>query len=277
MKNIYRKLSQIGKDEREAALCVIVKSSGSTPRKAGAKMIVYDDGTIAGSIGGNSLEKKTIEHALEIIREKKPGLYEYNLVNDLGMCCGGSVMVYIEPLIKTKQLFIFGAGHVGKALAEFAVKTDFDVTLIDDREEMFDKISDEEIKKIKTFSPSVIEKPSTTKNTFIVIVTYNHSLDRQILKICLKKNFGYLGMMGSKRKILMTKRILLGDENIHEEDLSKVDMPVGIDIHAHTPEEIAVSILAKLIQVRNRKYLYPAKTDLRRLEESIKETCLVKS
>jgi xanthine dehydrogenase accessory factor len=237
-------------EQRTFALCIIVETKGSTPRKTGAKMKVYEDGRIEGTIGGGNFEKKVIEDAVEQMKSGEPRLFEHHLLQEHEMCCGGSVKVYIEPVVPKKQLIIFGAGHVGKALSELAVKADFEVTVVDDRPEYILSVNHPEVKTIEGDFLESLKNISFSQHTFSVILTYNHDTDRKILKYCLENPFGYIGFIGSQRKIIITKK-LMQSFGISEDKINAADMPVGLHIHAETPFEIAVSILAKLISVRN--------------------------
>jgi xanthine dehydrogenase accessory factor len=169
------------------------------------------------------------------------------------MCCGGTVEIYIEPIMKKNRLYIFGAGHTGQALAKQAVNFDFEVVLIDDRKEYLDQCSIEDVSKMHLDFRQALAVLPFNLNTYICIMTYNHAIDRDILSFCVRKEFAYLGMIGSKRKIALTKKMFLEAGHVNEEEINKVDMPMGIDILAESPEEIAVSIMAKLIMVRNKK------------------------
>ena len=125
MSSFFFKLAEWENSDDEGAICTIVKTTGSTPRKVGAKMLVYEDASIFSSIGGGTLEMKVIKDALAVMKTGKAQIFEHALVQDHGMCCGGSVDIFIEPLVKRKKLYIFGAGHIGKALASFARDLDF--------------------------------------------------------------------------------------------------------------------------------------------------------
>lgn len=214
-------------------------------------MLVYEDGSIKGTIGGGDLEKNVIAEAIEVINKHEASIFRHDLLHQHGMCCGGIVEIFIEPIMKIRRLFIFGAGHTGQALAQYAIDTGFEVFLIDDRKTYIDECCIEEINKIHLKHSAALEALPFDKNTFVVIATYSHQIDRDILAYCVKKDWAYLGMVGSKRKILVTKKMFI-DSNIgSDEELSKIHMPIGIDINAETPEEIAISILAELIKVKN--------------------------
>ena len=251
MYSFYTRAAEIACGEGRAAACILVQRSGSAPREPGAKMIVFEDGSTEGSIGGNALEQKVISLAAEVIRNRKPCLREFNLMADLGMCCGGRVTVYIEPVHGLTPLVIFGAGHIGKALAGLAAPTGFSVTLVDERENCFDDSIPHEVNKINLPPRMAIKRISFSPAVCILIATHSHSLDRALLALCLKETGGYLGMVGSRRKAILTRRILLADSSLPSDALDRVEMPAGLDIHARHPREIAVSILGRLIQLRN--------------------------
>lgn len=251
MITIFEKIIEIQKENRDASLCTIVNTKGSTPRKVGAKMIVYDDKKIYGTIGGGELEKNVIEHAIEIIKTKQAKLFRHDLLHQHNMCCGGTIDIYIEPIMKKNKLYIFGAGHVGKALSYYAKDFEFEVVLIDDRKEYLDEVS-EGINKMNLPHEQALSILQFDEQTYICIVTYSHPIDREILAYCLKKPFAYLGMIGSDRKVAMTKKMFAKGLDISNEELEKVDMPMGLNINAETPDEIAISILSKLIEVKNK-------------------------
>jgi xanthine dehydrogenase accessory factor len=250
---IYRKIIHIENSNRKAALCTIITTKGSTPRKTGAKMLVYVNGKIEGTIGGGALEKVVIEQALCVIQDNMSRVVKHNLVSELAMCCGGTVELFIEPIMNKKKVFIFGAGHVGKALAKFATDLDFNLTLIDERYDAFEDIDIPECTLIKSHHATAIEQLDFDENTFVVILTHNHSYDREILALTSKKPHEYIGMIGSKRKVEIAKKNVIASHILNEEEIEKIDMPIGLDIKAITPQEIAISILARLIGVRNKK------------------------
>lgn len=252
MKSIYEKIIEVQGGEKAAVICTIVNTKGSTPRKAGAKMIVYENENIFGTIGGGELEKAVIKNALKQIKENEPKIFRHDLLHQHGMCCGGTVDIYIEPIMKKNKLYIFGAGHTGLALAKFAVNFQFETVLIDDRKEHLDDCKIVEINKMNLHFGESLRILPFDNYTYICIMTYSHPLDRNILSFCLKKPFAYLGMIGSQRKVEMTKKMFTEAGVCSFDELEKVDMPMGIDIGADGPDEIALSILAKLIGVKNK-------------------------
>ncbi len=252
LKNIFEKIVEVRKQNKNAALCTIVNTKGSTPRKTGAKMMVYESGDIFGTIGGGELEKAVIKDAQEQMKEGEPNIFRHDLLHQHGMCCGGTVDVYIEPVMKKNKLYIFGAGHTGQELARLSVNYDFETVLIDDRKEYIDQCKTNEVNKMNLpFAQALLLLPFD-ENTFVCVMTYSHPLDRDILAFCLKKPFAYLGMIGSKRKVTLTKKMFTEGGICTFEEIEKADMPMGINIKAEGPEEIALSIIAKLVATKNK-------------------------
>ena len=232
---------------------MIVNTKGSTPREKGAKMLVYPNGDIFGSIGGGELEKAVIADAVKSLKTGKAELFRHDLLHQHNMCCGGSVDIFIEPVMEKNKLYIFGAGHTGNALARHALSLDFEVVIIDDRKEYLDQIQLEGANKLNLHYDQALPLLPMDEHTYICIMTYSHPYDRDILSFCIKKSVAYLGMIGSRRKVEMTKKMFVDAGVGSKTELEKVDMPMGIDIAAETPDEIAISILAKMISVRRLK------------------------
>jgi xanthine dehydrogenase accessory factor len=251
MQRIYAKTEEIIQNHKPAALCIVIDTSGSTPRKHGAKMIVYADGTIFGTIGGGSVEKEVAEMAVKMIPSGRPAKVTFNLEKDLGMHCGGRMEVYIEPLNPLQKLFIFGAGHIGKSLAGFARELDFAVSLFDPREGIFEDRAFDGFTVLNKDYFEAIDGVAFDENTYVVIVTPKHIFDEDILAKVARKPHQYIGMIGSSRKVELLKKRFLAENILTQEELERVDMPIGIRFNAETPQEIAISILAKLIDVRN--------------------------
>ena len=250
---LLKEIEKLKRGSTKAALCLIVKTKGSTPRKVGSKMIVLEDGKIFGSIGGGNLEKKVIANALTQINKNEPKLFQHDLLHQHNMCCGGTVEIYIEPIEKMNKLYIFGAGHTGEALAKLACNLDFDVYLIDNREDYLNQINISNINKLFVDFNQILPSLPFSNSTYIAILTYEHEIDREILSHCIKQPHAYLGMIGSKRKIELTKKMFVEGKIATKKELEGVDMPIGIDISSQTPEEIAISIIAKIIKFKNEK------------------------
>lgn len=251
MQKILSKVEEIINAQIPAALCIVIETRGSTPRKEGSKMIVYGDGKIFGSIGGGAVEKEVASRASEIIASGKPQKISFQLEEDLTMQCGGFMEVYIEPINLAQKLHIFGAGHIGKALSCFAKELDFWVTVIDPRDTIFQDPCFQHCKCINHDYFQAIEEIIFDLNTYIVIVTPKHAYDEEILLRVARKPHAYLGMLGSKRKVETATRRFLEEKLLTPEEINQIDMPIGIKFKVETPQEIAISILARLIDVRN--------------------------
>jgi xanthine dehydrogenase accessory factor len=252
MKSIFQDIADIEKTNKPAALCIVISTKGSSPRKAGSKMIVFEDGSITGTIGGGSIEKEVIEEARKVIISKNPFSKEYMLKNDVGMLCGGSMEVYIEPVERQQKLLVFGAGHIARTLVKFATELGFSITIVDERPGILDDPAFENCMKLNIIHNDAIEKIEFDSNTYIVIITHKHIHDAEILKLVCKKKNAYLGMIGSKPKVAEIKKEFIKEKILTAEQFDLIDSPIGIKLAANTPQEIAVCIIAKLIDVRNK-------------------------
>ena len=255
MKDFLLELSELKSQGKAFTLCIIVEVKGSTPRKEGAKMIVFDDGSISGTIGGGTIEHQAIADALEILKMGKPQKKMYQLKIDLQMQCGGSMEIYFEPFNKDLNLYIFGAGHVGREVGRFAADLDFKVIYVDNREGIYNEFPCGYAQCITNDFFKAIDEIVFSPRDFVVVTTPNHQFDEQIMALMVKKNLAYVGMIGSKRKVAEARKQLLSQNILSEEELSRVDMPIGIPFNAQTPREIAISIVAKLIDVKNTQSL----------------------
>ncbi len=249
--DIHREIDHARSEGTPAALCIVVQTKGSTPRKAGARMLVYEGGQVSGTIGGGNLEKAVVANALQQLQAGVPKLFRHELLQEHNMCCGGTMDIYIEPLPRMNTLYIFGAGHVGKALARLASGLDFTLHVIDDRREELDRITLPDVRKVHGTFREVMQGLPFSKDTYIVVMTYDHVTDREILAHCIQRPHAYLGMIGSERKARITKRMFSKDGVATMDQLDRVRMPIGKAIAAETPEEIAISILAELIEAKN--------------------------
>lgn len=251
MDNIFIKAGDIYKDSRGSAMCIVTSNSGSVPGKIGAKMVVFDDGTIEGTVGGGAVESRTIKEALEVIRTQKPVHKEYNLGDDFAMTCGGNVSIYIEPFVKPAKLYIFGGGHIGKALAQYAPDMGFQTVVIDWRSDVFEDSDKVKYKQLRKPYMEAIDDIIYDESTYIVIVTPNHEMDEDILAAVGDKTAAYIGLIGSRSKVAALNERFRRDNILTDEQLKRVDMPIGIKFKAISPNEIAISILAKIIDVKN--------------------------
>lgn len=251
MINIFEEITLAQRENKKAVLLIIISTFGSSPQKPGAKMLVFEDGSIKGTIGGGAVEKEMIEKAKQFIHTGGCQKFTFNLEGDLAMACGGDMEIYMENILPIPRLYIFGAGHVGKALAMFAKNTGFAVHLIDPRENIFNESDLENYYCYNQDYVNAIDQIAFDNNAYIVIVTPKHEYDEKLLAILGKKTSRYIGMIGSTRKIEAMKQHFLAENILSKDQIAKVDMPIGIKIAAQSPEEIAISIVAKLIEVKN--------------------------
>ncbi len=234
-----------------ATLCTIVEVSGSAPRGLGARMIVYDDGRTIGTIGGGSLEQDLIDRC-QAGDIAEPMVVRYDLARDVAMACGGAVRILLEPLGQTPWLLLFGAGHVARALAPLAARCAFRVAVVDSDSRFCcaDRFP-EATMLVPTFDPTAWTGLPLDQRGYAVIVTGDHAQDARILGHLLAYPFPYLGMIGSRRKVAQVLAAL-AEQGASAEALARVRAPIGLNIGAETPSEIAVSILAEMIAVRRR-------------------------
>ena len=233
-----------------AALVTITGIAGSTPRSGGTRMLVYETGEIVGTVGGGAFEYKVIEQAQSAIKEGRPRRYAVHLTTDLGMCCGGAMEAYIDPLEAQLDLVIYGAGHVGLATAQMAQQAGFRITLVDSRPEFVDieTLPDQTV-FLESDPVSIMDQLPWGSSAYHLIVTHDHALDQAIVEHALPRPCGWLGMIGSRAKVAKFF-IRLRAAGVDEALFEKLSAPVGLNIGAESPEEIAVSIVAELIRVR---------------------------
>lgn len=252
--DIYEEITRLRKEGRRGALATIINVRGSIPSFETAKMLVREDGTIAGTIGGGCVEAEVWEVAREVMKNEKPQTLNFNLNNnpryDTGLVCGGTLEVFVEPVLPVSTLYIFGAGHVSFSLYKVARMAGFDVVITDDREtyanrERFPDARDIYADEYET----VMSQLAPNDTSYIVIVTRGHRDDMRVLRWAAETPARYIGMIGSQRKTISIYKEL-EKEGIAAEKLARVYAPVGIDIGAITPEEIAISIVAELIARR---------------------------
>src|SRR6059036_659505 len=242
-----------------AALVTIVSARGSTPQRVGAKMLVFGDGRIVGTIGGGCYEHDAFWKAREAITNRKPQIVHYELSDDFaqetGLICGGQMDVYIEPIEPSPELYVIGAGHVGFHLARLAHEVGFRVHVVDDREkfanaERFPNAVEIVVEDI----PAWIARANLPAHAYAVIVTRGHTNDLEALRALAPRELRYLGLIGSRAKVARIYDALMGD-GMPADQLRRVHAPIGLDIGAVTPQEIAVSILAELIAVKHGKII----------------------
>jgi len=249
--NFFNEINDLSICNIPFVLCIVVETEGSTPRKAGAKMAILKDGSVRGTIGGGNIEKHVTQDALEIFESGLPLKKFYNLSGDEGMHCGGKMTIYMEPVMPHEQLVIFGAGHVGRAIAQIASVAGFRVLVTDSRLGIFSSWPASVFETMTASVSEAMEKISFHKNSYIVVCTHQHTTDSEVTAMCINKPHRYLGMMGSSRKIALARKRFSEEFGMNEEQINSIDMPVGIPIKCETPADIAVSIIAKLIDIKN--------------------------
>ncbi|MFZ5910979.1 MAG: XdhC family protein [Chloroflexota bacterium] len=253
MKSIYQALAELESNNGSAALCTVVRASGSTPRHSASKMLVYEDGSFIGTVGGGELENRVYAKAMEAMIDGKPRLLEYNMTDpargDVGMC-GGTVEVFVEPILPAPTLVVVGGGHVGKAVAHLARWLGFRIVVSDDRAEF---CTPEENPDADAFYPVPLEKLTeqfkVTNQTYFVLATRGVVVDAPGLPSLLDSPAAYIGVIGSKRRWKMTVD-KLKEMGVPEEKIARVHSPIGLELQAETPEEIAVSIMAEILMLR---------------------------
>jgi xanthine dehydrogenase accessory factor len=251
---VYTAVIRALQRDEAAALVTIIAASGSTPQRVGAKMLVYEDGRTVGTIGGGCYENDAVGKAREAIRTRVPAVARYDLSDTLaeenGLICGGRMDVFIEPLDPAPPLYIAGAGHVSRLLAEVATRVGFRVTVIDDREkfanrERFPGAADLVVDAIAPWLAAADLPPTA----FVAVVTRGHTHDLEAMKALANRPFRYVGMIGSRSKVARIMEALR-ESGASPEWLGEVRAPIGLAIGAVTPEEIALSIVAELVAVR---------------------------
>jgi xanthine dehydrogenase accessory factor len=237
-----------------AALVTVVSTEGSTPQKAGARMLVYGDGRIVGTIGGGCLEAEMTWRARQAIQVGRVELASYDLTPEQagedGLVCGGRMKVFIEPIETTPVLCLFGAGHVAQPLARMAKACGFRVEVADDRTKFANekRFPDADLVVVEGFSEAA-GRMTLGRASYCVVVTRGHKGDAEALEAVLRRDVRFVGLLGSRPKAVHILSAL-AERGVPRERLAAVHTPLGLEIGAQTPEEIAVSILAEMIAVR---------------------------
>lgn len=252
--SLYDEIARLTAEGRGFVLATVVESAGSTPQKPGSKMVVLPDGTLRGTVGGGAIEHQILAAARELFESPDMSrLIETHLTHDLGMCCGGKMKVFLEKHAAAARLWVFGAGHVGKEIARLAHATGFRVTVVDERPEWASPERLPEVDEVTVRNPAdVARELAGGPDCYFCITTHDHPLDQAVLEALLPKPSAYLGVIGSRRKAERFKMRLTA-AGAPPQDLERVRSPMGLPINALTPQEIAVSIVAELVQVRRRE------------------------
>jgi xanthine dehydrogenase accessory factor len=252
--DIYEQIVQLRREGRRGAVATIVNVRGSIPSFRTAKMLVRDDGSIVGTIGGGCVEADVWQTAREVMESEKPQTLTFDLNQDpkydTGLVCGGTLEVFIEPILPPALLYIFGAGHVAFNLCRAAANAGFDVIVADDRSSYATQERFPDAREVHALDfDQAMQKFDPHESSYIVIVTRGHRDDMNILRWAVQTRAGYVGMIGSKRKVIEIFKTLR-QEGLPGHLFERVHAPIGLDIGAITPEEIAVAITAEIIALR---------------------------
>ncbi len=253
----YERVLELLKGGEPFVITHLIHHAGATPNDPGSRMIVKGDGSIEFTIGGGPFEAQVIQDALHVLRQRKSEVRTYDITyEELGMRCGGRAQVYFELILPLEPLWVFGAGHVGSQLTRFALETGFfSPVLIDDRDAFIQRWKNNpRVNVIKTDSSYSSGYELPPDGAYVVVVTRCHDVDERVIERVLRKEtYRYVGMIGSRTKVRQLWKIL-ENKGISSEKLRAIDAPIGVQIGGKSPVDIAISILARLLQVRNGAY-----------------------
>ncbi len=261
MEDLYEAIVRLRGQGRRGAVATIVGVSGSIPSFKSAKLLLGEDGTLIGTIGGGCVEAEVVQAAREVMAGERPRTLRFDLNedprSDTGLVCGGSLEIFVEPILPPAVVYVFGAGHVGLNVYKVARIAGFEVVVVDDRElyasrERFPEAREVLAGDMDELLPRIAPGPGA----FVVIATRGHKHDLKVLRWAVGTPAGYVGMLGSRRKVITVFRELRG-EGIDPAALERVRAPIGLDIGATTPEEIAVAVVAELVTVRRHASARP--------------------
>ncbi len=248
---LYEEMARLARRGQSFALATVVEHGGSSPRKAGAKMLVRDDGSSLGSVGGGRIEQDTMAAARQALCDGQPRTLAFTLTEENGYACGGSMSIFVEPQGRRPLLVMFGAGHVGRAVSALAHGCGFRVVVVDDRPEFaLPEVLPGADEIICTPIGDAFRQIRLERESFVIIATPGHRYDFEAVRGCLSSEAGFIGLLGSRRKREVLFRSL-EEDGFDVFQRERVITPVGLHIGAHTPEEIAVSIVAQLISLRS--------------------------
>jgi len=249
--DIYDEIARMYRAGAAGVVATVVAAGGSTPRGAGAKMVVYPDGRTLGTIGGGAIEADVIERARALVDSGEPTLLSFDLGDDAGMACGGEMSIFLEPIAEAPRVTVIGGGHVGQAVATVAKQAGFRIAVVDDRREV---VTAERFPTADLRLVGGVElldgDLKVGDSSFVVIVTRGHRYDKDWVRAIVGLRPAYIGMIGSAEKVRRTFEDLSRDGVAHGV-LERIHAPIGIDIGAETPDEIAVSVVAEIIAVRH--------------------------
>jgi xanthine dehydrogenase accessory factor len=255
--NLWGEIGTALESRRPVVAATVVRSSGSVPRRTGAKMLVFPDGSIRGSVGGGLFESLVVKDALAALEARKSVTNSYSFnpkgagPQAFGAVCGGKAEIFLEVIVPRDRLLIVGGGHCGRALASMASELDFSIVVADDRPEFAtaERFPFEGVESVLRLPPDYAGLPEPDPTTFVALVSKGYVTDEAALRRVLESPAAYIGMIGScrKRDIVFDS---LRASGVSEALLARVHAPIGLEIGAETPEEIAISVLAEIIAVR---------------------------
>ena len=251
--NVWRALLEASSSGRRVALCTVVGVDGSAPRSTGARMVVHEDGSITGTVGGGALEHRVRAEAARSLAEGTPRRVAVHLVRDLGMCCGGAMEVYVEPVQPQERLVIFGAGHIAHALAGQALALGFAVTVVDERDAWNTAERFPGCARVDRDARGHATRMEVAGRTLALVTTHDHALDQDLVERLLPRGLAWVGLVGSRAK---AARFFLRFKAAGMDDglFAQLRVPAGLDLGAETPEEIALSIASELVAVRRGRH-----------------------
>jgi xanthine dehydrogenase accessory factor len=246
---VWETLARWRAEGRRFALASVIESRGFTPRKPGAHMLVAEDGTTCGTIGGGAIEHQVLEEARALLQGGGVSLVKKHLTQELGMCCGGEMAVFLEVLEPLPRLFLFGAGYIARPLAALAAGCGFDVTVVDGRADWALPERFPDCRVVAQAPEDFLRALASTPADYAVVVTHDHALDQRLVQELLRRPLKFVGMVGSvpkQRKFALRLRA----RGFSDQQIARLRTPLGMPIGADTPEEIAVSAMGELIAAR---------------------------
>jgi xanthine dehydrogenase accessory factor len=250
VRDVVSALLDLLNHRQRGALATVVRASGSTPQQVGAKLLLRADGSSLGTVGGGAIERVVVEALERALLSGQPELLNRDLAHDLGMCCGGRMEVFVEPILPTPRLWLLGAGHVARPTAALALTVGFEVLVVDEREELNTAERFPGCQLLLDDPSDALHKVQLGDRDWVVIVTHDHQLDERALEAAAANDARYVGLVGSRRKVFrLVQRVSSKRDSAMA--LERLYAPVGLDIGAITPAEIAVSIVAELVALRH--------------------------
>lgn len=250
VRDVVQALLELLASRQRGALATVVRTSGSTPQQPGARLLWREDGTTLGTVGGGAIEQAVLEALARTLERREPELLIRDLAHDLGMCCGGRMEIFVEPILPAPRLWLIGAGHVAKPTATLARSVSFEVHVLDDREELNTPERFPDCELVLLDASEALGKAALGEADWVLIMTHDHQLDEAALEAAVRQSPSYVGLVGSKRKVFRLLDRVRQKQN-GDFPLERLFAPVGLDIGAVSPEEIAVSIVAELVALRH--------------------------